>query len=177
MDERPAAAFVRRSATDQAEAGFLLAARQTGGLVSVLEFALHGWQSGPDLHLHADSDESFYVLDGELEFQVGEQRYVLGPGDFAWVPRGIGHTFANATAGRARALTVATPGGLEDYLAEQAAYLAGCTGEPDPAALDELRRRHGGRRLGPPIRPDSASRSAAPRPTDFAETDTSALRS
>ncbi|MGI5128064.1 cupin domain-containing protein [Pseudonocardia sp. CA-107938] len=148
MGDERAPAFVRRGS---GSSDFLVRARESAGLVSVLEFGLDGWQAGPDLHLHEQSDEMFYVLSGELEMQVGTERHVLGQGDFAWVPRGTAHTFVNATGEPARALTVATPGGLEDFLADQAAYLAGLAGPPDRDELDRLRRRHGGRLLGPPI--------------------------
>jgi hypothetical protein len=67
--------------------------------------------------------------------KVGQDRHVLGPGEFAWVPRGTAHTFANASPHPARAITVATPGGLKNFFAEQAQYLASVGGEPDPAVL------------------------------------------
>lgn len=164
MSARRAESFVHRASRDRAAAGFLLESETTAGLVSLLEFALEGWQPGPDLHLHAHSDEAFYVLDGELEMQVAEQRHILGPGDFAWVPRGVAHTFVNATERQARALTIAVPGGLENYFAEQAAYLAGLTGQPDNEELAEIRRRHGGLRLGPPIRPTATTQRHTPAP-------------
>ena len=52
-----------------------------------------------------------------------------------------------------------TPGGLENFFAEQARYLASCSGDPDPSVLAEIRRRHGGAILGPPIR---SKRAPAP---------------
>ncbi|MEO7194885.1 MAG: cupin domain-containing protein [Pseudonocardiaceae bacterium] len=147
-----------RDHSSDSASGFKLRAVDTAGLLSFLEFSLEEWQSGPDLHVHSDSDESFYVLSGEMEFQVGEERHVVGPGEFVWVPRGTAHTFANAGESPARALTVATPGGLERFFAEQAQYLASCVGELDPSVLAEIRRRHGGARLGPPIRSQHAPR-------------------
>jgi mannose-6-phosphate isomerase-like protein (cupin superfamily) len=76
--------------------GFKIRAVDSAGLVSFFEFTLGAWESGPPLHVHGTSDESFYVLEGNLEMEVGEQRHLLGPGEFAWVPRGTAHTFANA---------------------------------------------------------------------------------
>jgi mannose-6-phosphate isomerase-like protein (cupin superfamily) len=149
----------RGEGRDGTGGGFKLQARESAGLLTILEFSLRPWESGPDLHLHSNSDESFYVVSGELEMQVGEERHVLGPGDFAWVPRGTPHTFANASSQPAVAITAATPGGLENYFADQAEYLASCRGEPDPAILAEIRRRHGGARLGPPIRSKRAPSS------------------
>jgi mannose-6-phosphate isomerase-like protein (cupin superfamily) len=138
--------------------GFKIRARDSGGLVSFFEFSLAAWESGPDLHLHVASDESFYVLSGVLEMQVGEQRHLLGAGEFAWVPRGMAHTFANAGPDAAHALTIATPGGIEDFFVEQSRYLASSAGDPDRAVLAEIRERHGGALLGPPIRARGAPR-------------------
>ena len=136
--------------------GFKIRAADSGGLVSFFEFALDGWQSGPDLHLHSASDESFYVLEGALEMQVGDERHVLEAGEFAWVPRDTPHTFANAGADPARALTIATPGGIERFFAEHTRYLEQLTGPPGRSILAEIRRRHGGQLLGPPIRARNA---------------------
>jgi hypothetical protein len=121
--------------------GFKIRACDSGGLVSFFEFSLAAWESGPDLHLHAASDESFYVLSGVLEMQVGEQQHLLGAGWFAWVPRGMAHTFANAGPDAARALTIATPGGIEDFFVEQSRYLASSAGHPDRAVFAEIRER------------------------------------
>jgi mannose-6-phosphate isomerase-like protein (cupin superfamily) len=148
-----------RDGTRGGASSFKLRARESAGLLTILEFSLSAWESGPDLHLHSNSDESFYVVSGELEMQVGEERHVLGPRDFAWVPRGTPHTFANASSEPALAITAATPGGLENYFIDQAEYLASCREEPDPVILDEIRRRHGGARLGPPIRSKQAPNS------------------
>ena len=152
MDDERATAFVRRAPGHDQPAELLVRARESAGLVSILEFGLDGWQAGPDLHVHDQSDEMVHVLSGELAMQVGDDRHILGRGDVAWVPRGTAHTFGNAGSDPARALAVATPGGLEDFLADQATYLAARTGPPDRDALAQLRRRHGGRLPGPPIR-------------------------
>ena len=55
----------------KASTSFKVRADDTAGLFSVFEFTLAAWESGPVLHLHKASDESFYVLSGELELQIG----------------------------------------------------------------------------------------------------------
>jgi quercetin dioxygenase-like cupin family protein len=42
-------------------------------------------------HAHADYDEAFLVIDGELVVQLRDGDVVLGPGDFLVVPRGVEH--------------------------------------------------------------------------------------
>lgn len=137
---------------------FKVQADDTAGLLSVFEFTLPAWESGPVLRLHKGSDESFYVLSGELELQIGDERSIVSPGGFVWVPRGIPHTFANAGEIVARGITIAIPGGIERMFQELAEYVASTNGRPDQQELDAIRQRHGGATLGPPIRSNRAPR-------------------
>lgn len=62
------------------------------GSMSVVEFlAPRGF--GPPLHRHAEEDELFVVLDGELAFHAGTERRVAGAGGVAFLPLGQPHTF------------------------------------------------------------------------------------
>ena len=69
-------------------------------------------------HRHVHMTDIFYVLDGELAIQVGDEWHILGPGGFALVPPGIPHTFANRGSVPARVLNIQQPAGLEQYLKE-----------------------------------------------------------
>ena len=43
-------------------------------------------------HNHAGEDELFYILDGQLLFEVeGEEPFTMGPGDLYIVARGVNH--------------------------------------------------------------------------------------
>ncbi len=65
---------------------------------------------GPPLHSHANEDESFYVLEGELEVvHNGETRKVV-PGDFIHLPKGTFHTFRNTAENGSRLLVLLRPG-------------------------------------------------------------------
>jgi mannose-6-phosphate isomerase-like protein (cupin superfamily) len=89
-----------------------LASRDTGGTIGIVENrVMPGWP-GPPLHHHA-FDETFCILEGELAFQVGQDRVVGRPGDTLFVARGVHHTLANLAGGAARYLLVCTPGGFE----------------------------------------------------------------
>ena len=68
---------------------------------------------GPGLHIDPWR-ESFYVLDGELTFEVhddaGSHRFAARPGDAVSIPRGAGHAF-KITGHRPSALSrVLSPG-------------------------------------------------------------------
>ncbi len=90
----------------------LLRSEQTGDRVSAIEITVPAGWGGPPLH-HHDFDEAFYVLAGQLTFQVGGALGTAGPGALAFAPRGVHHTLANLSDGEARYLLVCTPGGFE----------------------------------------------------------------
>lgn len=47
------------------------------------------------VHTHADQDKFYFVVDGEGEFQVGEETRKCGPGLVVWVPAGAKHGVTN----------------------------------------------------------------------------------
>src|ERR1700728_5453630 len=51
--------------------------------------------TGPPLHFHEVQDDTFYILEGLLTVQAGEEVLDLGPGDFLSIPPGVAHTFDN----------------------------------------------------------------------------------
>jgi len=64
-------------------------------------------------------EESFYVLDGEFSFTVGEETIPAGPGAYILVPRGTPHVMSAGAAG-GRFLTFMVPGGMEGMFLELA---------------------------------------------------------
>ncbi len=42
-------------------------------------------------HRHCDSDETFYVIDGELILEFEDREVALQPGQFLTVPKGVRH--------------------------------------------------------------------------------------
>lgn len=74
--------------------------------------------SGPPLHTHTTEDEMFYVLEGQLEFQRGQEKLVAGPGTTLILPRGIPHAFRNIGSGLSKMLVVISPGRFLGFLEE-----------------------------------------------------------
>ena len=72
-------------------------AADTGGLFTFCEDVMAPRTPGPPLHVHDEEDECFYLIEGHLLVQVGEERHDLGPGCFAWLPRQVPHAFANVS--------------------------------------------------------------------------------
>lgn len=90
-------------------------------------------------HIHREMEESFYVLDGEFTFAVGEQKIPAGPGSYVLVPRGTRHTFT-AGAGGGRFLLLMVPGGLEEMFFELADLPSDSI--TDPAVRAAISARH-----------------------------------
>jgi len=113
----------------------LLRGEETGGHVSVTEIVVPPHSTGPPLHTH-DFDEAFYLLEGELVFQVEEARVTIGAGEIIFAPRNAPHALANHRDAPARYLLVCTPAGFERHWARSAAEAAGV--EPPPWALQPI---------------------------------------
>ena len=79
----------------------------------IVEWADSGeseWECIAPLHVHHADDEAWYVLEGTLRFQIGEETSEAGPGSAVWMPRGTPHAYGNARRGHpARYLLVMTP--------------------------------------------------------------------
>jgi quercetin dioxygenase-like cupin family protein len=94
----------------------LLRSEQSDGHVAIVENRLPPHWAGPPLHKH-DFDEGFYVLEGELTFQVEDAVVTKRAGEFAFAPRNVAHTLANHGDEPARYVLVITPAGFERYFA------------------------------------------------------------
>ena len=60
-------------------------------------------------HVHHNDDEAWYVLEGTLRVQSGENEIEAPAGSAVLVPRGTLHTFWNPGPGRVRYLLIMTP--------------------------------------------------------------------
>lgn len=110
----------------------LLRSEESGGQVAIVELSGGG---RPPVHRH-DFDETFYVLEGELTFQLDDDVFTRRAGELAFAPRGVAHTYANLSGAPARALLVITPAGFERYFDQLAARITGR--EPPPEAAKPI---------------------------------------
>ena len=113
----------------------LLRSEQSGGHVSMTEIVVPAHTAGPPLHTH-DFDEAFYMLEGELIFQVEDELFTKRAGEIAFAPRNVAHALANHSDADARYLLVCTPAGLERLFARIAAAAQGV--EPPDWALQPI---------------------------------------
>jgi mannose-6-phosphate isomerase-like protein (cupin superfamily) len=75
--------------------------------------AMQPARSGPPTHEHADEDDAFYVLEGEMTFLLEDEEILAGSGTFVLVPPGVQHTFANRSDAVARMLNIHAPAGFD----------------------------------------------------------------
>ena len=112
---------------------FLAVAEDTNGKYALWE-AVVPPGGGPPPHVHSREEEGFYILEGEITFQIGEERLVAGPGTFANMPVGTPHGFRNESDKPARMLISVAPAGLEEMFFEVGVPVEqGATTAPPPS--------------------------------------------
>jgi quercetin dioxygenase-like cupin family protein len=123
------------------------AAAQTGGALGLIEQIVPPGLGSP-YHVHRHEDEAFYLLEGAIRFFSEGRSWVLGPGGFAFLPRGIPHGFRTEGDVPSRSLLLATPSGFEEFVTELSAPLPPA-GPPDMGVLMATAARYGIEILGP----------------------------
>jgi quercetin dioxygenase-like cupin family protein len=126
-----------------------VAGDETGGAYTIYESILPPGRH-ISLHKHANDDEAFYIIEGEITFQLGDETLRATAGTFVFVPRGLPHSQLNTGQTDARRLIIFSPPGFERYFAERAA-LARSMGTLNPAthtgldaeANDALAKKYG----------------------------------
>lgn len=98
-----------------------------------------GFSTG--LHVHRVQEETFYVLEGECTWQIGDQQVRATPGTYVFIPPGVPHNIGNGSDRPARMIMTVSPPGHENYFVELAALVTG-GGPPDPEAVAALRNRY-----------------------------------
>lgn len=119
---------------------FLATGADTNGKYALWE-ALVPPGGGPPPHVHSREEEGFYVLEGEVTFQIGSERRVLTAGMFANMPIGQPHSFRNESSQPARMLISVAPAGLEEMFFEVGTPLpsgAVSAAPPTRAEIDRL---------------------------------------
>lgn len=108
---------------------FKVTSSETAGRLLMLEH-MHLKPGGPPLHMHLNQEEWFYVMEGEVAFQVGEQRLRLKAGESVLAPRRAPHTFSLMGPELGRMLIAFSPAGkMEQYFRD--------AGKPREAGISE----------------------------------------
>jgi quercetin dioxygenase-like cupin family protein len=96
--------------------GFKVAGQQTDGRLFLMEHVGLAKGGGPPRHLHYEQEEWFYVLEGEIVVEVGNERFRLKAGDSVFAPRKAAHAYLYVHETPGRLLIAFTPAGkMEAY--------------------------------------------------------------
>jgi mannose-6-phosphate isomerase-like protein (cupin superfamily) len=71
--------------------------------------------SGPSVHVHPNEDEAWYVIEGDLMFEIAGEKFQGSPGAFVYAPRGLPVKFT-VINGPAKLLVIYSPAGYEEFL-------------------------------------------------------------
>jgi quercetin dioxygenase-like cupin family protein len=113
--------------------------KDTNGVFSVMEFVTPPGK-GVALNVHEREDELVYLLEGEIEVTLGDQKMKAVPGVMALLPRGIPHGFTNVGSKPSRLLDTMLPGHFDNYFVELAGLFT--RGEPSQEQNDALSRKY-----------------------------------
>jgi quercetin dioxygenase-like cupin family protein len=119
----------------------VISGEQTNGAFAVIDMMIPS-NGGPGPHAHANFQESFHVLDGEVEVKTETETYVARKGDFINIPLGgVVHRFKNKSDSVAHLWCVVVPAGLETLFQEIGQPVApGTFLPPPPMGPDDQKR-------------------------------------
>ncbi len=126
-------------------------AEETDGAFLLFEDRMAQGKATP-LHTHPDSDESMFVLEGEILMHIDGAEHRVGPGGFAVAGRGVPHAFM-VTSPEARLLCLHTPGCCQAFYWDASEPLArgGTETTVDMNRVQASAQKNGGIEiLGPP---------------------------
>jgi quercetin dioxygenase-like cupin family protein len=118
-------------------------AADTAGQLTIVEITEPPASEAP-LHVHHRDDEGFWILEGDVTFEVGDATIEAHAGDFVFGPRDIPHRYTVGEAG-CRMLFIMVPGGLENVLRKTSEPAPSRTvppppdEEPDSSEIEQLK--------------------------------------
>lgn len=119
----------------------IISGKQTGGEYAVIDMLVPPG-GGPGPHSHANIHESFYVVEGEIEFKTEAGKYTAKKGSFVNIPKGGEvHCFKNTSNSMAHLLCTVIPAGLDEFFLEIGKPIdAGTFPTPSHPSEEELKK-------------------------------------
>jgi quercetin dioxygenase-like cupin family protein len=109
----------------------LVTSGQTAGRYSIVEQLMPG-RSGPPPHTHERNDEVFYILEGQVQLQLGDATSTAHAGQLVRVSQGTPHGFV-VTSDEARFLNFFVPAAMDEMVAALSIPATAATVPPDGA--------------------------------------------
>lgn len=128
----------------------IISGKETNGSYAVIEMVVPP-NGGPPPHSHPETQEMFYVLEGQFEFKTEVGKQIVDEGGFVNIPFGGAiHCFKNSSEKAGRLLCTVVPAGLENYFKEigQPAQLGQFVPVPEHTAerqafIEEIDKKYG----------------------------------
>ena len=121
---------------------FKVTGENTDGHFGLFEYTMEPNTAGPGCHIHRETAEIFYVVEGEVELVVGDETLTAQAGTTALVPTEVVHAFSNTSSRQLVLLIMFCPADSREKYFEGLAELTAGGQRPDPDALLELMRMH-----------------------------------
>lgn len=102
---------------------------------------------GPPLHIHPFQDESFYIIEGDYLFQVGDDQYQMKSGDTIFLPRNVQHAFLQLTEKGKMIVSYFPAGKMEDFFKATAKW----TSPPTKEEIAKVFSDHDMKVVGAPL--------------------------
>lgn len=119
---------------------FLATGEETGGAFSLVEeVGRKGQSAEPPMHTQTREEESFYVIEGQMRFYVGDDIIDAQAGSFVVLPRGIPHRF-EIVSDDVRMLNLCTPAGFEGMFRDLSEPARAMTLPPAPDGPPDIAR-------------------------------------
>lgn len=123
-------------------------------------FCLVDFYEGPGfatpLHVHYETDEIFFVVEGIMHGVCDDEEWFAHQGAFVWLPKGSIHGWAVYGDQPVRSLAMTVPGGFDKFVREtgvpaEAPTLPPASAMVDPALVAEVALKYDCEILGPPV--------------------------
>ena len=116
----------------------LVSSKDTNGAFSLIHgYEIKGLEPPP--HVHTKEDESFYILDGEINYTVDKEVFNAKRGDWIFLPRNVQHSF-KVQSDQAEVLIQLSPGGFEEYFKEMSEPAKALIIPPRPQGPPDVKR-------------------------------------
>lgn len=128
----------------------MVSGKDTGGELFIFQHTKMG-KGGPPRHIHHAQDEWFYVVGGRFAAEVGDEKFVLRPGDSFFAPRKVAHAWACVSDEPGTIITAVSPVGTFETFMRETTTLPTI---PSPEEMAKAFAAHGMTVVGPPLKVD-----------------------
>ena len=125
-----------------------ISGKDTDGGFAMFEQTSLSQGKGTPLHIHPFQDETFYVVEGEYYFQVGEEKFRLSVGDSIFLPKKVPHAWTQVSE-KGRMTVIFQPAGkMEEFFVA----VSSLNHEPTPKEMTQIFIDNEMQIVGPPLK-------------------------